>query len=283
MNKNALILWHSFLQAAPSLDQNALANALQPDLLEEIKTSPAVSLEGIGTLPPEEELDHIHYSWFSPFLRTLPEREIKLFLASLTSIQVKGLKQSLLLSNTLPSLSLPGKTYLKQVLLTWIAKEEPVPTYCLPPNPINHLLDLTTQELLSLIDLLSMHDLSVEIRQIIDTTKLKHIYSLLTKAQTSFLKTLLHKKEPLSFKKIGLQNWQGDLDMLSAMLTQRGINRIAKALYPYQSSLAWHVAHRLEIGKGQLLLKLCAPLDHPKACTVLKEQVVELINAFKPL
>ncbi len=280
MNKNALILWHSFLKAASSLDQGALANALQPDLLEEIQASAAVPLEAVLA---KEELDPIHYSWFSPFLRTLPEREIKLFLASLAPAQVRGLKQSLLLSNALPSLSPQGKTYLKHILLTWIAKEEPSPIYCLPPDPINHLLDLTGEELLSLIDLLSMHDLSVEIRQIIDTTKLKSIYSLLTKAQTSFLKTLLHKKEPISFKKIGLQNWKGDLELLSAMLTQRGINRIAKALYPDQGSLAWHVAHRLEIGKGQLLLKLCTPLDHPKACSVLKEQVVELINAFKPL
>lgn len=126
-----------------------------------------------------------------------------------------------------------------------------------------------------------MHDLSVEIRQIIETAKLKQIYALLTKPQTTFLKTLLHKKEAVTFKKMGLIAWRGDKDALRSLLLQRGLNRIAKSLYGRHPSLLWHVAHRLDAEKGQLLLNLCTALDHPRASSLLSEQVVELVHALK--
>ncbi len=126
-----------------------------------------------------------------------------------------------------------------------------------------------------------MHDLSIEIRHIIETTRLKEIYAQLTKPQTTFLKTLLHKKEPVSFKKMGLSAWKGNKRSLRAMLLQRGINRIAKTLHGRNPSLIWHVAHRLDAERGQLLIKLCTSLDHPRALSLLTEQVVELVSALK--
>ena len=162
-----------------------------------------------------------------------------------------------------------------------IATEDLIPIACLPADPLNCLLHLSLPELLSLIDLLSMHDLSVEIRYIIETSKLKEIYALLTKAQTTFLKTLLHKKEAVTFKKMGLIGWNGEREALRLLLLQRGVNRVAKSLYGKHSSLLWHIAHRLDIEKGQLLIKLCTALDHPRASAILCEQVIELVSALK--
>lgn len=282
MREASLIAWRSLLHSE-GVTSPAGVNSLNDALSAELFDVAVIPLETIRTCASVEEcLSEIHYSWFSPFLRTLPEREIKLFLACLSPAQIRGLKQALLLSNTSPQILPTGRDYLNRTLLRSIAKQEVVPIDVLPKDPLNQLLQLNYDQLLSLIELISMHDLSLEIRHIIDTTRLKSIYSHLTKAQTNFLKTLLHKKESIAFKKMQLSHWQGDDETLNAMLIQRGINRIAKALYPKHVSLLWYVAHRLDIERGELLLKLCTPLDHPKAALLLEEQVVELAQAIKP-
>ena len=282
MDTTALIIWQSYLQSTPADRRSALLRCISPEFSAELEALPTLSFEGNAPIEaPEEELSQIHYSWLAPFLRSLPENEIKLFLSSLTPVQIKGLKNSLLLSNTISTPSPLGRTFLKKILFEAIATEDLLPISCLPQDPLNGLLELTSEELSSLIDLLSMHDLSIEIRHIIETSKLKEIYGLLTKAQTTFLKTLLHKREPVSFKKMGLLAWKGDREDLTSMLLQRGINRIAKALYGKSPSLLWHIAHRLDADKGQLMIKLCTALDHPRASPLLCDQVVELMNALK--
>jgi hypothetical protein len=282
MDSTTLIVWHSFLKSTSPDQQKLLFQCISSELLVELQrqSPPAHSLQQ-KVEPIEEELKQIHYSWLAPILRSLPENEIKLFLSFLTSDQIKGLKQSLLFSNTLPTSSILGTNFLKKNLFEMIATEDLVPVSCLPPDPLNGLLDLSLEEFASLIDLLSMHDLSVEIRYIIETSKLKEIYALLTKAQTAFLKTLLHKKEAVTFKKMGLIGWSGDREALRLLLLQRGINRIAKSLYGKHPSLLWHIAHRLDVEKGQLLINLCTALDHPRALAILCEQVIELVNALK--
>lgn len=282
MNSTALILWHSFLQSTPSDQRKSLLNCISPKLLVDLQAQPLPSKEPFQELDlVENQLSQIHYSWFAPFLRSLPENEIKLFLTALTPVQIQGLKQSLLLSNTLPVPSSVGKNYLEKMLFETVASEDLVPLSCLPDDPLNILLNLTFPELLSLIDLSSMHDLSIEIRHIIETSKLKEIYALLTKAQITFLKTLLHRKEAVSFKRMELIRWKGDREALRYLLLQRGINRIAKSLHGHHPSLLWHIAHRLDTEKGQLLIKLCSSLDHPQAANLLAEQVVELVNILK--
>lgn len=282
MDISAFIVWNSCLSTVTSQMRDALLKHLSSELSQKLQELPVLSIDLEKQIPPlEEELSHIHYSWFTPFLRSLPEHEIKLFLSSLDLGHIKELRQALLLSNTLPTPSTIGRTYLKKTLLETLAPSDLLPIAYLPPHPLNALLELTSSELSSLVELLSMHDLSIEIRHIIETTKLKEIRSLLSKPQMTFLKTLLHKKEPVSFKKMGLVNWKGDLEALRSMLIQRGVNRIAKSLYGHNPSLLWYAAHRLDIEKGELLLKLCSPLDHPHAAALLTDQVVELVHALK--
>jgi hypothetical protein len=281
MDSTVATVWHAFLDASPDKKQSllhCLSNEQVTDFQSFTQKNNAV-LQGIA--PLEDELPRIHYSWFSPFLRTLTETEIKIFLTCLTPEQVKGLKRSLLFSQTLPAITTLGTTYLKRLLFQSLDPRDLLPVPCLPESPLNLLLDLNPTELHSLIDLLSMHDLSVEIRQIIETAKLKEIYSLLSKPQTAFLKTLIHKKEPVSFKKIGLANWDGDKENLRSILTQRGINRIAKAIYNEHPSLLWHLSRHLDVEQGQHLIKLCTSLDHPKAAPLLAQQVIDLIGSLK--
>lgn len=281
MDTTALIAWQSLLRSSPADRQSALLRCISPSLSAELGKLPSMTLDIPSSFEPTEELSQIHFSWIAPVLRSFPENEIKLFLSILNEEQVQGLKHSLLLSNTLAVPTPVGIEFLKKTLFEMIAGADHLPIPLLPKDPLNALLELSREELNLMIDLLSMHDLSIEIRHIIDTVKLKEIQGLLTKAQTTLLKTLLHKKEPVSFKKMALVSWNGDREALKAMLMQRGVNRIAKSLYGKAPSLLWHIAHRLDVERGLLLTRLCSPLDHPKASALLTEQVIELMSSFK--
>lgn len=283
MDKSSAAVCYAFLEQVPPEQRRALLKHLSES--QDQALSPPHALEGnplMGIPPLEEELARVHYSWLAPFLRSLPESDIKIFLGCLTDKQQNGLKAALLFSNHIAAISEIGKLFLKrQLFSSLVAQEDLLPISCLPRRPINALLQMNCEELLAVIDLLSMHDLSVEIRQIIDTSKLKKIYGLLSQAQTNFLKTLLYRKEPVIFKKLELTKWDGRAETLLSTLEQRGINRLAKALYNEEPSLAWYIAHRLDADRGSLLMKLCTPLDHPRAALLLSEQITDLIQSIK--
>jgi hypothetical protein len=283
MDNTPEIVCHAFLNRCPPEQKEALIGYLSSEEALQFKSLQApLGNPEKGFELPEELLTHVHFSWLAPILRALSETEIRLFLSSLSEMQVKGLKQQLLFSNHLPTLSPLALTYLKTTLFEQIAPSDLLPPACLPTSKLNALLDFKPPHLQLLVDLLSMHDLAVEIRHIIDTVKLKRIYSLITPSQQSYLKTLSHKKEPVAFKKIGLNHWNGDTEALQSILIQRGMNRLAKALYGTHPSLIWYLTHRFDIEKGQMLQKLCTPLDHPRAATILTDQIVSLSESFKP-
>ncbi len=280
MDQTVAIVCHAFLDKCSPEKKEALSSYLSLDLAKELHSLPkTLGDPSIGFLSYQEGLDQIHYSWFEPFLRGQSESELCLFLGCLEGSQVQGLKKLLLFSNSTPQLPPIAASFFKAKLFVSLKDKDLLPISCLPQSPLNSLLDLSHQELLSLIELLSMHDLAIEIRHIIDTMRLKKIYSFLNKAQQSYLKTLSHKKEPIAFKKLGLNNWNGDTEALQASLEQRGINRIAKALFSHHPSLTWHVSHHLDMNRGMRLIHLCSPLNHPQADAILTHQVSDLVHS----
>jgi hypothetical protein len=214
----------------------------------------------------------------------LPENEIRLFLSVLSPSQLTALKKELLFSNHLPTLTKPAKKFLQEWLFkTFQAdQKELLPIEYLPEHALNMLTLLNSEELNHLIDLLSMRDLAHEIKQIIDTAQLKKIHHALSKEELSTLKTLMHHKEPITFKRITLEHWDGQTETLRALLRQRGVNRLAKALFGQSSSLLWHVSHHMEMTTATTLMQLCTPLDHPRAHAILSSQVIEALETIEP-
>ncbi len=282
MDPTVALVWHAFLESVHPHVRNDLLKSLTPAMSAQLNNAPLPKLPvSQGTGLPEDQIDHIHGSWFTPFLRTLAENDIHAFLSCLTPLQIETLQKALLSTAPLLRLSPLGSTYLRQTLFYKIADTTLPPVSCLPEDPLNALLELSPAEFNSLIELLSMHDLSLEIRQIIETKKLKEIHSVLTKSQEAFLKTLLHKRESVSFKKMGLSHWAGDQEALRSLLLQRGLNRIAKALFEKSPHLLWYLSHRLDAEKGKSLLSLCTAVDHPQAAQILATEVLELVHAIK--
>ena len=225
----------------------------------------------------------VHYSWFAPFLRTLAEQEIKFFLSVFSEDQAKNLKESLLFSGKTLPLASVTKSFLQKKLIEYIlkGKEDLLPIEALPSSPLSCLLEFNADKFHLLIEFLGLHDLSIEIKQIIDTIKLKKIHSFLSKEKLFFLQSLSHKKEPIVFKKMELTNWNGEEETLMNLLRKRGMNRLSKALYPENADLIWYITHRMSNEEALLFSALHKKLEQTKAYSLLANQVIELSSFLK--
>ncbi len=280
MNATAAIVCKSFLQKRPEEKRDQLFRFLSEDdqqLISEIPYSyPYDPTAGFSSA--QINLNRIHYSWLEPLFRTFSENEVRLFLSALNAEQAKSLKKLLLLSNHKVELNPAISPFFTQTLWEKISEKELLPFECLPESPLNGLLELSPASLGNLLDSLGLHDLAIEVKQIIDTARLKKIYSALLPNELTFLKSLMHHKEPLTFKRMDLQTWDGKKSTLRALLRQRGVNRLAKALYQQGKSLLWHISHKLDKEAGEILVKLSTPLEHVRAQEILISQVTELLT-----
>lgn len=281
MTLSTRIILHAFIEKCATSERQALLKYLATDERQAVVTLPKSSGDPLKSQEdPQQLLNWIHSSWISPFLRTLSEREVGLFLGSLGHEKALSVGKDLLFTGKLPSLSPLGKTFLQNTLTRYLTAEmdDLLPIECLPESPLNSLIELPIDTLVESLDLLGLHDLSIEVKQIIDRQKLSKVYEILTDNQHHYLKMLLQSHEPVAFTPMGLLNWNGDQEKLKLLIRQRGANRLAKALYGQDPSFVWYVLHRFDMEKALLLRKLSSSIDNPRAAQLLVQQVVELIN-----
>ena len=244
-------------------------------------------LEGLPTLEEEIDIepfyhDHslfekVHWSWFLPTLKLYPESEQKLFLSALNPQAEKNLAKALTLSVGQSEITEIGKSFVQKILLDNLIGSEDrlLPTRYLPASPMNRLLHLTKVELIYLIDRLAMYDLSLELRQIVETKILKKIYSLITADEKKTLQTLSGHKEPFSLGKLGLDRWDGSEEALRTLLHKRGLVRLGAGLSGQDPDLIWYICHQLDIGRGSQLHKQCMNEPIHGVTDVIMKQIEE--------
>lgn len=275
------VILHACLHHCTLHDRSSLLKFLAPQerhLVENLPQTYGQPLRNPGT--SDETLRLIHPSWISPFLRMLAEKEIGLFLSSLSHTQALSVGKDLLFAGKLPSLSPVGKQFLQEKLLGYLIAEieDLLPLSALPDSPLNVLLDLKNDTLNLSLDFLGLHDLAIEVRQIIEKHKLNKIYDALTPPQLNYLKILMQSSEPVSFNRMGLATWNEDKEKLKILIRQRGGNRLAKALYGQDPSFVWYVLHKLEVERALLVKKLYAPMENNRATQILIDQILEFIT-----
>lgn len=256
MERSAFIL-KAFLSQCPPERTASLERFLPESQKKVLSGLPTYDL--IPHLCPDSLLDQVHWSWFLPTLKTHAEQDQKYFLSSFSTSAAESLGAELQLSFSKDEISKVGKKYLQQILIHSLVgfDEKLLPQEYLPPSPLNQLLVLSKKELTRFISLLSIHDLGLEMRQIVETKILKKIYSFLNDDEKHFLKTVMTQKEPYSWPKMGLDKWEGTEEAFKHLLHKRGLNRLATALSGQDPDLIWHVCHQLDIGRGSALFKLC--------------------------
>lgn len=284
MRLSSRVVLKSFLERSSPAEQSSLAGYLAPiekQILDKLPKTYGNPLSDAET--PQQLLGQIHPSWISPFLRTLSEKDIGIFLAAIGTALSSAVGKDLLYAGKIPHLSEIGKEYLQKTILGYLTAEveDLLPLSSLPESPLNILLDLKIDLLNLSLDFLGLHDLCVEIKQIIEKTKLQKINEALSPHQLNYLKILLQSPEPVSFAKMGLANWNEDPEKLKMLIRQRGANRMAKALYGQDPSLVWYVLHKLDFERAFLVKKLMSPMDNSRAVQILIAQILEYITYIR--
>ncbi|MCX6988677.1 MAG: hypothetical protein NTZ52_04155 [Chlamydiae bacterium] len=280
MNNTSWIVCNAFLSKAGASIKNKLVRYLpqgEQDLINKI--APSENNPLTANYDQSALLNLVHYTWLTAFLRTLSEVDVGLFLSSLPEPVAKPIKNTVLYSKELSKLTLCAQEYLRSILIDTLLKDQPdiIPMPVLPHSAMNTLLDLPHSTLQKLIEYLGLHDLSVEMKQIIDMVKIKKIQTTLPEDKIIYLKGLSQKAEPVLFKRMELSKWDGTPDTLFKVLYHRGLNRLAKALHPEHASLVWYISRMIPWQESTTFQNLCKPLEHPKAAPLLAHQILEIL------
>jgi len=274
--------WYVFKDFVDSLPQKEkkqeLLKLLSTDELEDVQQTPSLSFHpSHGLSSYQERLADIHYSWFIPFLERLHDPDKPLFIAPLTT-QKASLYTHFDVLRSVDSLTSQAEHFISQTLYTYLIKDYDIilPKECLPDDPLNALLDLSREQLLQMVDMLSLHDLSLEMKTLISSAQLLKIEASLSSMQKNYLYELKKKIEPIAFKPMGLHRWNGDEILLKKILHQRGLNRLSKALSASHHSLLWHLSHKLDMGRASVVKALFKTVKNKKAIHVLVSQVCDL-------
>ncbi|MEM8727372.1 MAG: hypothetical protein AAGE99_01465 [Chlamydiota bacterium] len=281
MNK---VSWISFRTLVEQKNKPSLLNFLSPPEQEKFRTvvSTAKKNPFIAPHATEERLSRVHYSWLIMFLEPLAEGDKKIVLSALDSNQTERLKEHFRLKRERSRAKKGVKSYLITVVYRWLIadQKEFLPLEFLPDHPLNPLTDLPKKELQNLIDSLGLHDLAIELKHIIKSDQIKKIQKVLIPEEQKFLKKEIKVKDPITFSRLNLDSWNGDREMLKAILHHRGLNRLAKALFGCHPSLLWHICHTLDTGRTKILRNFFTDIKNDKVHATLIDQILDLIQGW---
>jgi hypothetical protein len=230
---------------------------------------------------PTDVIVRTHYSWLEPIMKKLPHAVQGPVLAAMPESHAAGLSR--LLNVTVPTVDLSPKfkTFLlKQVYNEW-NPHEILPIAYMPASNLMPLLDLSKTELVTIIDLLAMHDLADALRHIVDKKNLRNIYLCLTQKEQQFLRICLHKREKLTAPKLEIEKWDGKKETLENILHKRGMLRLGKAICGQSRQFLWHLTHILDTGRGTVISQYYQDTAIPNTTAVLALQVISTINFLK--
>src|SRR5574342_787654 len=110
MTSSTTIILSAFLQQCPIKEREELVERLAPSERQAVLSCPKTFGDPLKSQEsPDVLLEWIHPSWITPFLRTLSEKEIALFLAALSPDKIHTVGKDLLFTGKIPLLSYLGK------------------------------------------------------------------------------------------------------------------------------------------------------------------------------
>ncbi len=260
MRKPSQWVLKAILNRCPENRRAALEHYLPEAERIQLQAMPFFKVEMKAEAEEPQILDKIHWSWFLPCLKSYAPQEQRLFLTVLPESFRKNLSHEIGLP-PLPAKELGSlaKRFFTQTLLDHIASpiQHILPIDFLPPSPLTPLLHLTKKKLIHLVDFLSLFDLAAELRQIVETKILKKIYSFLSEKEREFLKQTAASNLPFPSTRLKFEGWDGTGESFRTLLHKRGLARLGAALSAQLPDFCWYICHRLDIGRGTVLSKLC--------------------------
>ncbi|MDF2550380.1 MAG: hypothetical protein K0S07_1447 [Chlamydiales bacterium] len=278
-----LLLKTLISQAHPGREGASL-ELLPPEESEAVQQAPLreASLSDFAQ-PLESFLNPFHPSWLFYYLEKMTEEAKGFVLQSLPF----SLQEKMELSGDIIASGRCLAPLIKDYFLTQFKEKieqelaSALPLIFLEKNPFSLLLNFSEQELLVLVDLLGMHDLSLEIRHIVETKRLQKIYATLNPLQLKYLRTCLHFSDSSLSAKLNLAAWDERADPLRKALHYRGLLRLACALSGLSEDFMWHLCHRFDKKRGDFLLKRFSREEVPGLTPAISLQVNHAIGFIK--
>jgi hypothetical protein len=231
---------------------------------------------------PSERLSQLHYTWLKPIFEAFSEEVSQLQLSMLPKKLAEQLAKSLNLKVSSQKIAPSMKEYLNKIFLSKIdGIAEVTPLELLPAESLTFLTGLSHLEIVELCDFLGLYDIGGEMRQIVDQKILKNVYLALNPKEQSFLKLCLASKVKLVAPVLGLDRWNGDAVKLRHAIQARGLLRLGKALAGSHPDLLWHIAHKLDKGRGETLLRYYVKQPISGVTPLLIQQVQNVMNIMK--
>ncbi|MDF2577344.1 MAG: hypothetical protein K0S74_828 [Chlamydiales bacterium] len=231
---------------------------------------------------PKTILERMHYSWLIPLFKFYPDSSHPCLGAVLSQYQKAGVQRMLQTSWPDITLSRLSKRYFTYCLYQALGADKPLPFETVFSTKLSLLYYFNKEQLIKLMDLLSMYDLAAEIRQLKDSKIINRIHSLLSADQRRFLEICLRQREAIDMSPLGIAYWKRSMEDLKRALHHRGISRLGWALTDEHDSLIWYLSRTLDIGRGMLLQ--CSSLSEADSWMkqFFQNQVANLIKVFLP-
>ncbi len=275
---SSLIIFKGLLKNLPYEEQAALLNFLSDKTKEQFELTSNIFVPlDFDKFTFNDLLSSIHYSWLVPFLEA---NDKEFFLPLLEKPIASKLKSHF---NTMEEHRPPvfALQYFKKCLFDYLLedKKDLLPKEYLPDSELNILLDFSKNELILLMDYLSLYDLAIQMHKIVDPKILKKINLYLDDNKKQFLKTKSSYKENFSFPPLALED-KDESDFLFT-LHKRGLNRFAKALSDQDGNLIWYLSHTLDVGRGKTLMKFSKEKTPREIISSITSNIIELLPIIK--
>jgi hypothetical protein len=148
-------------------------------------------------------------------------------------------------------------------------------------NELSLLVKMDRKHLLALVDLLVIHDLTEEVRHIVDKKILQSLLQQLSGQQQRYLRICLRQKIK------GLQGGFGVKDQLrearrfSTALHKRGLLRLAQALSGLDSDFVWYIVHTLDLPRAKFVLEYYQPEEIAALTPSCRQQIQHVFQFLK--
>lgn len=277
MEKNALQLLKALLDQTSEPYRNELISYLSQDFQSVLQKELHYS-----QIPIEKDpLDIMHYSWFVPFFKELQHPENLYFLIALDESIAIPLEGVLHLTRSTLGITNIFKKYLKMMMRKHLLPKELLPFGFIPDSPFRPLALASRKTLIDLLHCISLYDLALEMRQIVDTKTLKRMYNCLSEKDKAFLNQQHFESESIPWPKMGLEKWDGTKEHLHTLLHRRGIYRLSLGIQDASFPIRWYISHKLDIGRGGLLMKIKPMPVSPQIKEKVTQQVVQTFNEIQ--
>lgn len=246
----------AFLKAllASSGRASELLHFLPPELVAAVQALSAIAAPRAPAFQAFS-VAAIHYSWFAACVKPYPQEMQRLLLGCLGESQARAAGK--MVSLTEPAVKLSGwlSPFFLYMLHQELEQEPIIPQEFLAEGPLNALLRLSRKQLMKIIDLLGLYDLAADMRQIINKELLYKIQKALSEQDRQFLSYC--SRQPMRWipPKLPFASWDGSARQLNHWLHHRGLIRCAKAIVRESESFKWHLLHRLDRGRAQVMRK----------------------------